>query len=352
MSLPTQASVAARPAPVRRGARAAGAAGARAIASTLLLALGLLLGLSSAVAATPATAEDAAPAQEGVAGAGAMGDAAEGDAADGDTEHEIDGLRRLAERLVGVWGDPGPVRVELAVGTLPPEAVFPVPDVHLLGSVARREGEALVSVNAVFDAPARTPEALARVREAFEAEGWTVLVDDPMVGFVGTQVGFFGRACGPVPEGGADRPLVYFSLSPVTGGPTDLRMDYSPAAWDGACVPMDGFAASFAPLPTLTAPEGSTVVAPALAHGPDEATAVATIRGTSEVDAVAAHYEEQLAEAGWEPTEERQQDAARVRSVWTRVAAERSWVAVLALERPVLAGPVVASLAIVPADGP
>ena len=270
------------------------------------------------------------------------------------------GLRRLAERLVGAWGAPGEMRVELHVATLPPgmPAALPLPATFdLVGSLARYERDALVSLQVVLDGPARPGEALAALRAAFEAEDWTIIADhEPVeVGFVPTIQTVFARACAPEAPGDA-RPVAYLNASPGAPGTTDVRIDLTPDAWEGACIPHQSYREDrdrYAPLPTLGAPPDSEVTGSLVSLEIENASAHAVLRGAIPIAEIVAHYEAELEALGWSSVPGAVTDDFGTRSPWSLVTgAGRLWVGLLSVDRPTRTGPAMLSFAVVAEPGP
>jgi hypothetical protein len=264
------------------------------------------------------------------------------------------GVRRLAERLVGVWGDPGTMRVSLHAGALPPEMPYELPlpaSFDVVGSVAREERGVLSSVQVVLDGPERTEEAFAALQGAFAAAGWTVFSDAGMIGFVPSQVPFSGRACGPLQDD-EHRPLAFITVMWVPDGPSDVRLETQARAWPGACVAWDGEPWFQAPLPTLSAPPGTTLLSPTFsADGDgDAAIAVAVLRGADAIAAVVEHYETQLLATGWTRLRGGVTDAFGTRSRWSRSHDGRDWTATLAVDWPAGDGPLALQFAVVAAS--
>ncbi len=273
--------------------------------------------------------------------------------------HDADGdanLLRLAERLVGPWGAPGEGRVEILPSTLPAamEVALPLPDgFDLVGSLARYDRDVMVSLQVVLDGHEGTTSAFESLRRAFEEGGWSFLSDGGMVGFVPTSPSLFGRACAPEGEDGAQH-VAFVSASPHAEGASDVRIDLNRDAWEGACAHYPEHALEgFAPLPTLAAPDGGNVSGQLMSHGPEDAMTLAVLRGGGDVDAVVAHYAEELRAAGWTMTPGSVRHDLGVRSRWAFVtAAGVPWAGVLAVEWPVRTGPVMLSFTVVAELGP
>jgi hypothetical protein len=269
-----------------------------------------------------------------------------------------DGLRRLAERLVGAWGMPGDMRVSLHVASLPDDVTvaLPLPPAFdLVGSLARYERGELVSVQVVLDGPARTTEAFGELRSAFVAGGWSVIGDqEPLeLGFVPTIRALYARACAPEDQGG-DRQVAFFNASPA-GDASDVRIDLTPEAWPGACVPDPDYRGDrdrFAPLPTLAAPSGSEVTGTMVALDVEDASAHAVLRGSALVADIVEHYEAELRALGWSPLPGRLTDDFGTRSPWSLTTeAGRLWVGVLTVDRPTRTGPAMLSFSLVTEPG-
>jgi hypothetical protein len=270
------------------------------------------------------------------------------------------GLRRLAERLVGVWGAPGEMRVDLHVAGLPADmvAVLPLPETFdLVGSLARYERDELVALQVVLDGPARPGEAFAALRAAFEAEDWAIIADNEPaeVGFVPTIQTVFARACAPEGRDGP-RPVAYLNATPGAPGTTDVRIDLTPDAWEGACIPHPPHRedrARYAPLPTLGAPPDSEVTGSLVSLEVENATAHAVLRGAVPIAEIVAHYEAQLEALGWSPVPGAVTDDFGTRSPWSLVTgAGRLWVGLLSVDRPTRTGPAMLSFAVVAEPGP
>jgi hypothetical protein len=267
-------------------------------------------------------------------------------------------LRRLAERLVGTWGAPGEMRVALHVGELPEDAMVDVPlpeEFALVGSLVRYERDAMVALQVVLDGPAATAEAFTALRAAFASGGWTVFSDEDTHGggFVPTMPTLFGRACAPPTESGV-RAVAFVNVSPLEGAASDVRIDVTPEAWEGACAPAHAPDVDrFAPLPSLAAPAGGRITAPIVSHDLADATALAVLRGGGELQEIVEHYEAELETAGWSALPGAAVSEFGTRSPWSLVdRTGRPWIGVLVVDRPTRTGPVLLSFAVVAEPGP
>jgi hypothetical protein len=265
--------------------------------------------------------------------------------------HDEPSLRRLAERLVGVWGVPGEMRVELHVGSVPDDAPVTLPlaaGFDLVGSLARYDrAGTLVSLQVVLDGPVRPVVAFQAQRAAFERAGWHVVTEAGMVGFMPTQMASFGRACAPEPSEGA-RAIAFVNASSLPGGPSDVRIELNAEAWEGACLPDPG-GERLAPLPALQAPEGALVEVPVVMHDVEAGVAIAIVRDAPDPRDLVAHYEREIAALGWT---RRQGDAAADLSGRSRWAFEgedgRAWLGVFAAEWATVSGPITVSFTVLP----
>lgn len=228
-------------------------------------------------------------------------------------------LEALALRLLGPWGEPGRMSVELEPGGLPDDLPFDVPlpeGAQLLGSVVRRGvAQELLNVQTVLDAQMPTQEVMASFQASLTEAGWSGRAEPQPTGFLPVQANLSAMYCSP-----GDEAFMYVSALFVAGRPTDVRLDinleanYSPCP-DIAMAPPDPHF-SEAPMPTLTAPADSEVVVHGGMMMSDQASSSAVITSGQSQGTLMAHYEAQLEEAGWQRSDG-SQDAAADSSHWT-----------------------------------
>ena len=239
-------------------------------------------------------------------------------------------IDRLAERLLGSWGDPAVSRAELLPGALPDELPFDVPrpaGAVLLGSMAQYEREQLMHVQIVFDSSEGSDAALASFGAAFEEMGWMFGESFQSGGFLPTQTSASGQACDP--ETGT---YVYIYASSWPGEDSDVRLNaslgaapYNPPC-DAASLthrPMEGQT----PLPPLHAPEGTQVHPHSTMQMPDQGSSTAMLTSEWSAAEIAEHYAAELASAGWRLVES-DALADHTYSTWTHTDGEgRTWIA-------------------------
>ena len=267
-------------------------------------------------------------------------------------------VEELAQRLLSPWGDPAGMRVELLPAVLPQDLPFelPLPEgTRVVGSVARRSaaGE-LLSVQVVADHDQATEETLAALDATFEEQGWIGRPEGKPTGFVPPQANLAAMYCQP--EGNA---FIYVNAFFVPEAPTDIRIDINLEGMYHPC----GESGSHhqeppqAPLPTLTAPEGSELIVHGGQFLPDQASSSALITSTLGLQELANYYEQQLVKADWQILDEHRTDFMSY-STWTRTDDQAQvWSAVLSVSELAAADQVFASLVITtdtaePTDGP
>ena len=241
-------------------------------------------------------------------------------------------IDRLAERLLGYWGDPAVSRAELLPGALPEDVpfAFPAPaNAELLGSLAQYEQGRLMHVQAVYDSTLGSDAALAAFGEAFESMGWLYGTSYDSGGFLPAQTSASGQVCDP--EAGT---YIYIYATSWPDEPSDVRLNASlgAAPYNPPCEiaslthrPMEGQA----PLPPLHAPEGSQVHPHSTMQMPDQASSTAMLVSDLGASAVAEHYATELASEGWVLVDV-DAGADTTNSTWTFVDPEgRTWSAVL-----------------------
>lgn len=241
-------------------------------------------------------------------------------------------IDRLAERLLGYWGDPAVSRAELLPGALPEDMpiAFPTPrSADLLGSLAQYEHGRLMHVQAVYDSTLGSDAALAAFGDAFAAMGWLYGTSYESGGFLPAQTSASGQVCDP--ESGA---FIYIYTTSWPDEPSDVRLNASlgAAAYNPPCDiasltyrPVEGQA----PLPPLHAPERSQVHPHSTMQMPDQASSTAMLVSELGASALAEHYATELASEGW-ILAELDAGADTTNSSWTYTDPEgRTWSAVL-----------------------
>ena len=212
-------------------------------------------------------------------------------------------VERLAERLLGYWGDPAVSRAEIFPERLPANAPVDIvlPDgAVLVGSVAHFERNELATLQIVVDAAQPPDEAMDALLGAFAERGWVATTMPPAVGFLPVQTSASGQACDP--ETGI---FAFVHATSRRDAPTDIRIDvnvaaarYNPPCNAASMVPNPY--ADQAPLPALPAPLGSELMTHGTIHMPDQASSTAVVSLAGGAADVAAHYAGRLASAGWD----------------------------------------------------
>ena len=235
-------------------------------------------------------------------------------------------VERLAERLLGYWGDPTVARAEIVPEGLPAAlpVVFPLPaDATLVGSVAHFERNELATVQVVVDAPQPPDEALGALLAGLAERGWVAAAMPPVVGFLPVQTSASGQACDPVTG-----IFAYLHASSRPQAATDIRIDinlasarYNPTCDAASLLPHPY--GDQAPLPALSAPLDSELVPHGTVQMPDQASTTAVVSVGASVTDVAAHYAGRLALAGWTMQETGAQ-TGHVVTTWTYVDVQGS----------------------------
>jgi hypothetical protein len=218
-------------------------------------------------------------------------------------------LRELAQRLLTQPQPdapaPGPPR--LLPGQLPagPDPL-PLPDPHrVLGSLVRGSQTTLV-----FDSPLAPEHVRAFYDTHLPALGWTHPAH-PLHrhgGFVPTG---FEEFAGTVFCRGPRGPALRLQTFALAQGGTDVRLTLDQDARHAPCAPPrlgSGLPDPWAVLPPLTAPPGGRQFPEGGGGSPDRINSATRLNTDQDLPAVTAHYEAQLAGAGWVRQAGAQQD--------------------------------------------
>lgn len=212
------------------------------------------------------------------------------------------GLKQLAERLLGPWGDPGEQRLSLEPGTLPSEvaAAIPLPEnTTIVGSLVRRHADGrLQNAQMVLDVPLSTQDAMQFFKTELAARGWTSQHDFPVKGFVPPQANLWGMMCTPTGDA-----YMYQNVYFVRGKPADVRLDYNVSEDYSPCLDSGYYGHNEVPLPMLAAPGGSEVFQLGQAEYGEQGSSNAIIQSELSSAALLEHYEEQLTALGWQKLE-------------------------------------------------
>lgn len=211
---------------------------------------------------------------------------------DAETVHAL-ALRLLAPRE---FADPSWTPSELLVGQLPPDLAdgVPVPpNSRVLGSLVR--GGAHVDVE--LDTDLAAAEVRSFYTERLAATGWRVV--DPQWH---RQGGFsFGSA--PAQHTlfcrGKRGPAITVAASEQGGQPTEVRITVMLDARQSPCAHIEQMDNPWHMLPDLRPPVNAHQVPSGGSGGGDSVISMATLTSELDVAAVAAHYQDQLASAGW-----------------------------------------------------
>ncbi len=217
-------------------------------------------------------------------------------------------LRELAERLLtppgGPPGQPIPTP-QLLPGASPadlPLALPVPPDGRLVGSVARRAGDALVGAEVVFDAPGAPADTAAFYERVLGPQGWTPTAlggPGPPFGFQPSGAATFRVFCAP-PGGTGSLTLQVLA---TTTGPGDLRLrldltNPGPCGAGGGA-PRPNLPPGAERLPLLVAPDGSQVSPGGGGGGGNRFASDAFAATDLTVAALHDAYAAQLAAADW-----------------------------------------------------
>ncbi len=214
----------------------------------------------------------------------------------------------LAERLLTPpFADTGtgPVQTRLVVGDVPTgiPSPFPVPPGgRLLGGVARTSGEQIVSADAALDAAGSPSEVHVFFDQALPEQGWTTAPQwesGPPAGLQSASPVETAAYC-QSPSG----PWIWLSMTPVAGGPTDVRVHLEPIN-PGPCAAPAVAApgpASLDAVPALSAPAGAALIRTGGSADVHRSSAEGFVLTATSVADLEAHFAQQLQAAGWTRT--------------------------------------------------
>jgi hypothetical protein len=217
-------------------------------------------------------------------------------------------LRLLAPRE---FADPSWTPSELLVGQLPPDLAdgVPVPpNSRVLGSLVR--GRAHVDVELDTDLPAAAVRSF--YTEQLTAAGWRV------VELQWHRHGGFSYGSAPAQHTlfcrGKRGPAITIAASEETGQPTEVRITVMLDARQSPCAHVEQMDNPWHMLPDLRPPANAHQIPSGGSGGGDSVISMATLTSELDVAAIAAHYQDQLAAAGWTVETAEQQGAV----AWSR----------------------------------
>ncbi len=209
---------------------------------------------------------------------------------------DFEALRLLATRMLWSYfpGDlESPEDVRLIVGALPDTLPVdvPLPDgCRVVGSMVRGRRE----ISIVLDSDQPAEQVLGFYRERLTAAGWRV---PTLPGHGGFTSGFMDRRA--IYCWGSRGPALYVYARPLSGGPTDVRLDlhldarHSPCGQRFMGPEMENL------IPFLSPPTGGRQSPEGGGGGGDSWRSYATLETDLDLAAVAEHYARQLEQAGW-----------------------------------------------------
>jgi hypothetical protein len=243
--------------------------------------------------------------------------------------HDEDGLERLAKRLLAPWGGFAGVTVELFPGALPSALPFDLPfppELEVVGSLSRRGAASdPISVQVVLDSPLTTEQTLRAIQALLAEPRWESAPVSRPQGFLVEQASYFGTFCSSEADA-----FIHLSIFPVHDGPADVRVDIVLNANFNPCAYAPHADFSSLPMPALYAPPQSHVVIHHTHFMEHEGSTGATLRTAFDAPGLQAHYEAQLAQAGWQ--REGESGAGRILgSIWRLELDGERWEGILSI---------------------
>lgn len=216
-------------------------------------------------------------------------------------------LRRFLKRWLAPSYPGGPTKITAVIGALPPELSFDLPtleDPTVIGTLVRQDERP--STQIILDTEMPQDEVIETLSETLQAQGFQAPAQrEPTTVFQSTSPRDFTELCSP-----DDELAVTFTAFEVTDDTTQVRINIVADEEHGPC----GEAKTTEParfsdrLPTLSPPEDTTVRSSGSSRGSNFTEAEAELISDLSVDELAEHYQDQLANAGWDMTDASQTD--------------------------------------------